>query len=116
MSTLDASAFFALILATVLAALLVGVLPPWRRMMNGRNLPVWSFLRRRGLEAGLGEGASLQAELRCALCAGRPQCARQLAIGDGSEPPEHCPNARFLEKLGLPGRENRPTDARRGRD
>ncbi len=120
--TTEWSTLNVVVLGTVMASLLFGAALGWRRMLNAASsLPVWRFMRRAGrtrrdAEATTNAKAVWEAELRCMLCAGRPQCVRRIAIGDGSEPPEHCPNARFLEKLGLPGRGNHPTDARRGRE
>lgn len=93
MITIDASAFVALLLAAALGGALVGVLPAWRRLMGGAtDLPVWGFLRRRGI--GLGTIPVLQAELRCEVCDAKVQCRRLLAQGESV--PADCPNAELF--------------------
>jgi hypothetical protein len=80
----DASTVIVLMLAAALAGALLGVLPEWRRLMNG-GLPIHKHLRR-------GASAPFEAELRCALCAGRQECAQQAA------PLADCPNAALFRK------------------
>ena len=80
----DASTVVVLMVAAALAGALLGVLPEWRRMMNG-GLPIHKHLRR-------GASVPLEAELRCALCAGRQECARRAA------PLPDCPNAALFRK------------------
>lgn len=93
MITIDASAFVALLLAAALGGALVGVLPAWRRLMGGAaDLPIWGFLRRRGI--GLGAIPVLQAELRCEVCDAKEQCRRLFAEGAGV--PAQCPNAELF--------------------
>jgi hypothetical protein len=82
--TFDAPAVIVLMLAAALAGALLGVLPEWRRMMNG-GLPIHKHLRRAA-------SVPLEAELRCALCAGRQECARRAA------PLPDCPNAALFRK------------------
>jgi len=79
----DLSTVIVLMLAAALAGALVSVLPEWRRMMGG-GLPIHRHI---------GEGhAAFEAELRCALCAGRQECAqRATALAD-------CPNAALFRK------------------
>lgn len=85
-----------LILAAALAGLLLGLLPSWRRMMNGdHTLPMWVFLRRR--HAGVDGRAALQAEMRCALCGQKAECERQLATGADSPIPG-CLNSKLLQE------------------
>jgi hypothetical protein len=79
--SIDTSTLIVVVLATVLAAVLLGVLPEWRRLMSGANLPIHRHLRRLGLRP------AFDAEVRCALCAGRQECTRR------AEPLEDCPNA-----------------------
>lgn len=83
--TFDASTVIVLMLAAALAGALLGLLPEWRRMMNG-GLPIHRHLRRAGASA------AFEAELRCALCAGRQECARRAA------PLPDCPNAALFRK------------------
>ncbi len=98
MISLDASALFALIFAAVLAGLLLGVLPPWRRLMSGgAELPIWKFLLNQGIrradaEEEIGQRALRQAELRCFVCNARRECVRRLAAG-AATPARDCPNA-----------------------
>jgi hypothetical protein len=80
MLTMDVSTFFVLMLGSALAGALVAVLPEWRRLVNG-GLPIHRHLQ------GSGVAPSVEAELRCALCAGREACARRAV------PLEDCPNA-----------------------
>ena len=94
MISIDASALIALLLAAALGGVLIGILPAWRRLMEGGpDLPLWGFLRRRGI--ALETFPVLQAELRCELCGSKPQCKRLLAEG-GDAPPAHCPNAELF--------------------
>ena len=93
MIIMDSSAFIALLLAAALGGVLIGILPAWRRLMGGGpDLPVWGFLRRRGI--GLETVPTLQAELRCEVCDSKAQCKRLLA--EGGDVPAHCPNAELF--------------------
>jgi hypothetical protein len=84
-----------LAIAAVLAGLLVGILPGWRRLMgDGHRLPVWLFRRR--TDVPLEARAVLLAEMRCELCGERDACLRRLK-GWAAQPPEHCPNAALFE-------------------
>jgi hypothetical protein len=81
--TFDASTVIVLMLAAALAGVLLGVLPEWRRLMGG-GLPIHRHLRT--------GRPSLEAELRCALCAGRERCATR------SAPLPDCPNQALFRK------------------
>jgi hypothetical protein len=81
----DASTVIVLMLAAALAGALLGVLPEWRRLMSGA-LPIHKHLRRTGASA------PFEAELRCALCAGRQECAQR------ATPLADCPNAALFRK------------------
>lgn len=93
MTTIDASTFFVLLLASALAGALLGVAPTWRRLMGGADLPVRKLLLRRGQSPTIAE------EMRCALCPVRPQCARRVAAG-AAPPLENCPNAALFSAPG----------------
>ena len=83
--TFDTSAVIVLMLAAALAGVLLGVLPEWRRLMSGA-LPIRRFWRK-GAEA-----PPFEAELRCALCAGREKCATR------ATPLPDCPNTALFRK------------------
>lgn len=92
----DLGTFMVLMLAAALAALLIGILPTWRRMMSGgHRLPVQAFLRRQG--ARVDGRAALHAEMRCALCGARAECKRRLAAG-ANAPIAGCPNSELIQK------------------
>lgn len=79
---IDAATVFALLLASALAGALLGVVPTWRRTLGGGgDLPIRRMLAARG------ESPTLEAELRCALCAGRLICLKR------KSPLPDCPNA-----------------------
>lgn len=91
MSSLIYWGFFAAAVAGLLGAAYW-----WRDLLRGMSaLPMWTFLQKRDcgrtdLEAKAGTARVRNAELRCAMCAGRDDCATRIALG---EPPlEHCPN------------------------
>ncbi|HEX6265819.1 MAG TPA: hypothetical protein VFZ81_02860 [Burkholderiales bacterium] len=86
---IDTSTVIVLMLASALAGALLGVLPEWRRLMSG-ELPIRKHLQRQGGHP------SFEAELRCALCAGRKACARR------ATPLPDCPNA-VLFRAGASG-------------
>jgi hypothetical protein len=75
----------------------------WRRMMvEGANRPLWGFLAHRGYsrtatEERLGDREVLIADLRCSICAGRPDCVTRLAAGEAPGP--GCPNAGLFARL-----------------
>ena len=95
MIALETGGFVLMLLASALVGALIVVVPAWRRLRaDKQDLPVWRFLRQRGVV--LERRAALDAELRCALCAGRRQCARRDA------PLEDCPNAAHLPGKVLP--------------
>jgi hypothetical protein len=82
MIALDGATVFALLLASALAGALLGIAPVWRRTLGGGgDLPIRRMLAARG------EAATLEAELRCALCSGRRTCLKRRA------PLPDCPNA-----------------------
>jgi hypothetical protein len=83
--TIDATTAFVLMLAAALGGALLGVLPEWRRLMSGR-LPIRRHLRR------FAGPLPLEAELRCALCAGRRLC------GTLPAPLAGCANAALFRK------------------
>lgn len=118
MMPVDWNSVVALMLAAALGGLLLGVALIWRRFLReAPSLPVWRFVRRIGLTRGDAEEAAgaqalKDAELRCALCAGRPQCVKRLAAGGRGVPLEHCPNAR-PGGTGLPCCSRRLTKTRR---
>ena len=92
--TLDLGTIAYLILAAALAGLLISALPVWRQMMSdGRQLPVWLFLRRQNFS--LDSRAALDAEIRCMVCAERAGCLKLLQEGS-AQPPENCPNSALL--------------------
>ncbi|HEX6318988.1 MAG TPA: hypothetical protein VFZ84_08930 [Burkholderiales bacterium] len=82
--TFDASTVIVLMLAAALAGALLGVLPEWRGLSGA--LPIHRYLRRTGASA------PFEAELRCALCAGRQECAQR------ATPLADCPNAALFRK------------------
>jgi len=96
MISVDAGTVAVLMLASVLAGLLIGILPAWRGMKSGgQRLPVWAFLRHKGAVV---EGrAAVLAEMRCVLCGTKVQCQRLLAAGADSPVPE-CPNLEMLRQ------------------
>jgi hypothetical protein len=82
MTALDGSTVFALLLASALGGALLGIAPVWRRTLGGGGeLPIRRMLAARG------EAATLEAELRCALCSGRRTCLKR------ASPLPDCPNA-----------------------
>lgn len=93
--SIDAATVIALLLAAALGGALIALLPEWRRLMSGR-LPIHQHLRPRA------QRPPFEAELRCALCAGRPECAKRAA------PLDDCPNA-ALFRTGASKRTSAPT-------
>ena len=80
--TVDTSTVIVLMLASALVGALLGVLPAWRRLVSGgEDPPIRKLLGRRG------QSPSFDAVVRCALCAGRQECAKR------ATPLEDCPNA-----------------------
>jgi hypothetical protein len=79
------------------APLVLGATRHWRHLVYpDAEMPVWKFLRRRGLapadvEAKIGARAALKAQWRCATCSLRRDCGQRLAAG-ASTPVDGCPN------------------------
>jgi hypothetical protein len=97
MIAFDGPTIFALLLASALAGALLGIAPTWRRTLGGGgDLPIRRMLAARG------ESATLEAEVRCALCSGRRACLRRKA------PLPDCPNA-ALFRTGASGKTAAPT-------
>jgi hypothetical protein len=89
-------ALLLLVFAAGVLVTLVVLLPDWRRLMSGgRNLPVWSFLRRRHMV--LDATDALEAKLRCQLCASQQECRHLLAAG-AKDPVPGCPNLELLQE------------------
>ena len=78
--SLDPSTVAVLLGTAALIGVLAGVLAPWRRLMDGADLPVHRFAPQ------LLGPVALEATLRCALCTERARCAHRAA------PPADCPN------------------------
>lgn len=103
MPTMDIATIVLLMAGSAILGALVAILPGWRRVMaGGRNVPLWKFLARYGLqrgdlEAALGARAAADAELRCALCGARMECLERLAADRG--PVAHCPNLTLLSRV-----------------
>jgi len=94
--TVETGTFILILLASALIGALIAVLPAWRSLMAASaGLPVWAFLRRGG--AVLEGGDALQAEMRCAMCGSRAQCARLLAAGE-QQPVAGCPNSELFHE------------------
>jgi len=94
--TVETGTFILILLASALIGALIAVLPAWRSLMAARaGLPVWAFLRRGG--AVLEGDDALQAEMRCAMCGSRAQCARLLAAGE-QQPVAGCPNSELFHE------------------
>jgi len=94
--TVETGTFILILLASALIGALIAVLPAWRNLMAARaGLPVWAFLRRGG--AVLEGDDALQAEMRCAMCGSRAQCARLLAAGE-QQPVAGCPNSELFHE------------------
>lgn len=74
-----------------------------RRLTRARaDMLLWAFLRRRGvrreaLVAKIGERGARVAEMRCAACGSRIECAERLAQGT-TTPVADCPNAELTLK------------------
>jgi len=93
---LETGTFILILLASALVGALIAVLPAWRSLMAARpELPVWGFLRRRGVT--LERGAALHAEMRCGICGSRAQCMRLLAAGD-HQPVPGCLNSELFQE------------------
>lgn len=84
--SLDLSTVAVLLGTAALIGVLAGVLAPWRRLVEGADLPV-----RRFAPQLLGPVA-LEGALRCALCAERARCAQRAA------PPADCPNVGLFRR------------------
>ena len=103
MPTFDVATIVLLMVGSAILGALVAILPDWRRVMvGGRNVPLWKFLARYGLnrgdlEASLGTRAAADAELRCAVCGARAECVERLAADRG--PVAHCPNMALLSRV-----------------
>ncbi len=96
----------ALVLAVVVLGSLVmlfALVGESRRLAKeGPDLPLWMFLRRRGLRrdaviARIGDRAVRVMELRCAACGSRADCLERLAQGT-AKPPADCPNATWFQR------------------
>ena len=100
MITLDTGSFVLVVLAAALLGALLSVMPTWQRLRGGHDLPVWTFLRRRG--SSIERVSALQAELRCETCNAKLRCKQLLADG-AVEPARECPNAAlFTAASGTP--------------
>jgi hypothetical protein len=73
---------------------LIGILPAWRSLAS-RDLPLWTFLRRRRLTPARDE--ALLAEFRCALCDSQAECKARISRGR-TRPGSGCPNAALLRR------------------
>jgi hypothetical protein len=92
---LETGTFILILLASALVGALIAVLPAWRSLMAARpELPVWGFLRRRGVT--LERAAALHAEMRCGVCGSRAQCMRLLAARD-DQPVPGCLNSELFQ-------------------
>lgn len=73
-----------------------------QRLRANLELPLWTFLRRRGMgrravAEAQGERATLHAEIRCALCGSSPACEAAVRAGAAS-PPSNCPNSELFTR------------------
>jgi hypothetical protein len=92
--SLDPATIGVLVAAVVLAGVLIGILPVWRRAVGaGRRLPFWRF--RRDAVAPVEGRAAFLAEVRCALCGEQAACLERLRTGI-AQPPADCPNAALI--------------------
>lgn len=97
MISLETGTFILILLSSALLGALIAVLPAWRSLMAASpELPVWGFLRRRGVT--LERGAALHAEIRCGMCGSRVQCARLLAAGE-HQPVAGCYNSELVTEF-----------------
>jgi hypothetical protein len=92
----------ALLAVTGWGALLIVTLVCRSAVHERIGLPLWRFLRRRGIwradaAAAAGVLPVLHAELRCALCADRPRCLAH--DKSATARPGQCPNAVLLREL-----------------
>lgn len=73
---------------------LIGIVPAWRTLAR-RELPLWTFLKRRRLSPARNE--ALLAEFRCALCESQTECKARISRGRIT-PGSGCPNAALLRR------------------
>ena len=71
---------------------LIGIVPAWRALAR-RDLPLWTFIRRRRLS----RNEALLAEFRCALCGSQTGCKARISRGRIT-PGSGCPNAALLRR------------------
>ena len=73
---------------------LIGIVPAWRTLAR-RDLPLWTFIKRRRLSPA--RNAVLLAQFRCALCDSQTGCKARISRGRIT-PGSACPNAALLRR------------------
>ena len=87
-----------LVLAAMVAGLLLWIMFAWHSAQTENNrLPIWGFMKRFGITRNVFQAGTLEAELRCTLCASRSECRERVRTGEPIV--ADCPNGRFFDQV-----------------